>query len=66
MHADPLNLQQSIDAARETIDFEVLPIMFESPCVRLFKPARSVVLNAPALYGLQRSLSPKSGIPASA
>ena len=58
VHADPLNLQQSIDAAREAIDFEgSSAIMFESPCVQLFKPAAPVVLDAQRCTGCKKCIT---------
>ena len=58
VHADPLNLQQSIDAAREALDFEgPSAIMFESPCVQLFKPAASVVLDAQRCTGCKKCIT---------
>lgn len=58
VHADPLNLQQSIDAAREAIDFEgPSAIMFESPCVQLFKPAAPVVLDAQRCTGCKKCIT---------
>ncbi|MEF2896444.1 MAG: thiamine pyrophosphate-dependent enzyme [Senegalimassilia anaerobia] len=58
VHADPLNLQQSIDAAREAIDFEgPSAIMFERPCVQLFKPAAPVVLDAQRCTGCKKCIT---------
>ena len=58
VHADPLNLQQSIDAAREAIGFEgPSAIMFESPCVQLFKPAAPVVLDAQRCTGCKKCIT---------
>ena len=58
VHADPLNLQQSIDVAREAIDFEgPSAIMFESPCVQLFKPGAPVVLDAQRCTGCKKCIT---------
>ena len=58
VHADPLNLQQSIDAARQAIDFEgPSAILFESPCVQLFKPAAPVVLDAKRCTGCKKCIT---------
>ena len=58
VHADPLNLQQSIDAARQAIDFEgPSAILFESPCVQLFKPAAPVVLDAQRCTGCKKCIT---------
>ena len=58
VHADPLNLKQSIDAAREAIDFEgPSAIMFESPCVQLFKPGAPVVLDAQRCTGCKKCIT---------
>lgn len=58
VHADPLNLQQSIDAARQAIDFEgPSAILFENPCVQLFKPAAPVVLDAQRCTGCKKCIT---------
>ena len=58
VHADPLNLQQSIDAARQAIDFEgPSAILFESPCVQLFKPAAPVELDAQRCTGCKKCIT---------
>lgn len=58
VHADPLNLQQSIDAVRQAIDFEgPSAIMFESPCVQLFKSAAPVVLDAQRCTGCKKCIT---------
>ena len=58
VHADPLNLQQSIDAARQAIDFEgPSAILFESPCAQLFKPAAPVVLDAKRCTGCKKCIT---------
>ena len=58
VHADPLNLQRSIDAARQAIDFEgPSAILFKSPCVQLFKPAAPVVLDAQRCTGCKKCIT---------
>ena len=58
VHADPLNLQQSIDAASQAIDFEgPSAILFKSPCVQLFKPAAPVVLDAQRCTGCKKCIT---------
>ena len=52
------NLQRSVDAAREAIDFEgPSAILFESPCVQLFKPAAPVVLDAQRCTGCKKCIT---------
>ena len=58
VHADPLNLQRSIDAARQAIDFEgPSAILFKSPCVQLFKSAAPVVLDAQRCTGCKKCIT---------
>ena len=46
VHANPLDLQQSIDAAKKAINFDgPSAILFESPCIQLVKPAAPVVID---------------------
>ncbi len=58
VHANPLDLQQSIDAAKKAIDFEgPSAILFESPCVQLFKPEVPVVLDAQRCTGCKKCIT---------
>lgn len=58
VHANPLDLQQSIDAAKKAIDFEgPSAILFESPCVQLFKPEAPVVLDAQRCTGCKKCIT---------
>ena len=58
VHADPLDLQQSIEAAREAIDFEgPSAILFESPCVQLFKPGAPVVIDGASCTGCKKCIT---------
>ena len=58
VHANPLDLTQSIEAARTAIDFEgPSAILFESPCVQLFKPAAPVVLDANRCTGCKKCIT---------
>ena len=58
VHANPLDLQQSIDAAKQAIDFEgPSAILFESPCVQLFKPEAPVVLDANRCTGCKKCIT---------
>ena len=52
VHADPLDLEGSIDEAKRAIDFEgPSAILFESPCVQLVKPKESVSVNTDTCTG---------------
>ena len=58
VHANPLDLQQSIDAAKKAIEFEgPSAILFESPCVQLFKPEAPVVLDAQRCTGCKKCIT---------
>lgn len=58
VHANPLDLQQSIDAAKKAIELEgPSAILFESPCVQLFKPEAPVVLDAQRCTGCKKCIT---------
>ena len=58
VRANPLDLQQSIDAAKKAIDFEgPSALLFESPCVQLFKPEAPVVLDAQRCTGCKKCIT---------
>ncbi len=58
VHANPLDLQQSIEAAKQAINFEgPSAILFESPCVQLFKPEAPVVLDANRCTGCKKCIT---------
>lgn len=53
--ADPLRLGEAVAAAKEAIDFEgPSAVIFESPCVKLIKPADPVRFDAQACTGCGR------------
>ena len=58
VHADPLDLEGSIDAAKRAIDFEgPSAILFESPCVQLVKPKESVSVNVDTCTGCKKCIT---------
>ena len=58
VHADPLDLEGSIDAAKRAIDFEgPSAILFESPCVQLVKPKASVNVNTDTCTGCKKCIT---------
>lgn len=58
VHADPLDLEGSIDAAKSAIDFEgPSAILFESPCVQLVKPKESVSVNTDTCTGCKKCIT---------
>ena len=58
VHADPLDLEGSIDAAKRAIDFEgPSAILFESPCVQLVKPKAPVSVNADTCTGCKKCIT---------
>lgn len=64
VHANPLDLEGSIAAAREAIEF-VGPsaILFESPCVQLVKPGAPASVNAETCTGCKKCIT-EIGCPA--
>ncbi|WP_232050896.1 indolepyruvate ferredoxin oxidoreductase subunit alpha [Arabiibacter massiliensis] len=64
VHADPLNLDASIEAAREAIAFEgPSAILFESPCVQLVRPDEPAAVDADACTGCKKCIT-EIGCPA--
>ena len=58
VHADPLDLEGSIDAAKRAIDFEgPSAILFESPCVQLVKPKAPVNVNVDTCTGCKKCIT---------
>ena len=58
VHADPLDLEGSIDAAKRAIDFEgPSAILFESPCVQLVKPKAPVSVNTDTCTGCKKCIT---------
>ena len=64
VHADPLDLEGSVAAAREAIEFEgPSAILFESPCVQLVKPGALAAVDANACTGCKKCIT-EIGCPA--
>lgn len=64
VHANPLNLKESVAAAREALTFEgPSAILFESPCVSLFKPGKPVEVDVEVCTGCKRCVT-EIGCPA--
>ena len=58
VHADPLDLEDSIDEAKRAIDFEgPSAILFESPCVQLVKPKASLNVNVDMCTGCKKCIT---------
>ena len=58
VHANPLDLNGSIAAAKRAIDFEgPSAIIFESPCVQLIKPAAPVSINGDGCTGCKKCIT---------
>lgn len=58
VHANPLDLNGSIAAAKRAIDFEEpSAIIFESPCVQLIKPAAPVSINGDGCTGCKKCIT---------
>ena len=58
VHADPLDLEGSIAAAKEAIDFEgPSAILFESPCIQLVKPGAPALVDAEACTGCKKCIT---------
>ncbi|WP_241156616.1 MULTISPECIES: thiamine pyrophosphate-dependent enzyme [unclassified Adlercreutzia] len=56
--ADPLNLEESLGAAREAIDFEgPSAIIFRSPCIQLKKPEPAVLISTDACTGCKKCIT---------
>ncbi len=64
VHANPLDLEASVSAAREAIDFAgPSAVLFESPCVQLVRPSTSVAVDANACTGCKKCIT-EIGCPA--
>ena len=64
VRADPLDLDASIAAAREALDYAgPSAILFESPCVQLVKPGAPAVVDASACTGCKKCIT-EIGCPA--
>ena len=64
VRADPLDLEASVAAAREAIDFEgPSAILFESPCVQLVKPGAPAAVDTSACTGCKKCIT-EIGCPA--
>ena len=64
VHANPLNLQESISAAQKAISFEgPSAILFESPCVQLIRPSVPAQVNAQTCTGCKKCIA-EIGCPA--
>ena len=58
VHADPLDLEGSIAAARKAIEFEgPSAILFESPCIQLVKPQVPARINGDACTGCKKCIT---------
>lgn len=64
VHADPLNLDESVAAAREALAFEgPSAILFESPCIQLVKPGAPATVNTEICTGCKKCIT-EIGCPA--
>lgn len=64
VHANPLDLEQSIAAAKEAIDFEgPSVILFEQPCIQLKKPEAPVTVDVQTCTGCKKCIT-EIGCPA--
>lgn len=58
VEADPLNLEDSLAAAQQAIDFPgPSAILFVSPCIQLKKPAAPIQVNAETCTGCKRCIT---------
>ena len=58
VHANPLDLDESVAAAKRALDFEgPSAILFESPCVQLKKPGPAAVVDPAACTGCKRCIT---------
>lgn len=58
VHANPLDLEESIAAAREALDYEgPSAVLFESPCVQLIRPAASARIEGDLCTGCKRCIA---------
>lgn len=64
VHADPLNLDASVAAAREALDYEgPSAILFESPCIQLVRPGAPATVNVETCTGCKKCIT-EIGCPA--
>lgn len=64
MHADPLRLDEAVEAAKTAIDFDgPSAVIFKSPCIKLIKPAEPVYVDEQACTSCGRCVL-KLGCPA--
>lgn len=64
VHADPLDLDASVAAAREAIEFEgPSAILFESPCVQLVRPGAPATVDVDVCTGCKKCIT-EIGCPA--
>lgn len=64
VHADPFNLDGSIDAVRTAIEYEgPSAILFESPCIQLKKPTAPARVDAQTCTGCKKCIT-EIGCPA--
>lgn len=64
VHADPLDLDASVAAARQAIEYEgSSAVLFESPCVQLVKPTAPAMVDANACTGCKKCIT-EIGCPA--
>ena len=62
--ANPFNLEESTNAAREAISFEgCSAILYEAPCITLVKPGSAVTINGDLCTGCKRCIK-EIGCPA--
>lgn len=62
--ADPLNMEESIAAAKEAIDFEgPSALIFRSPCIQLVKPSAPAVVDRETCTGCKKCIT-EIGCPA--
>ncbi len=64
VHADPLDLDASMDAVTQAVSFEgPSAILFESPCIQLVKPSAPAAVDASACTGCKKCIT-EIGCPA--
>ncbi|MEG2629125.1 MAG: thiamine pyrophosphate-dependent enzyme [Raoultibacter sp.] len=64
VHANPFNLEESIAAAQEAIDFAgPSAIIYEGPCVSLVKPGAPAIIDTQACTGCKKCIT-EIGCPA--
>ncbi|MBC5584516.1 4Fe-4S binding protein [Eggerthella sp. NSJ-70] len=64
VHADPLDLDASVAAAREALDYEgPSALLFESPCIQLVKPGAPAIVDPATCTGCKKCIT-EIGCPA--